>query len=118
MMSSSKMREEKRTNLLDLPNKYLDFDGEFLVSCGLDNAEALLMHSQFYFGEWFEQHYSFHQFAEKFADSGLTLWSADDVKIQSADKAKNVFAFYIAFDQQPQGYILVQCQLEREDSLQ
>ncbi len=66
-MSSTKMREENRTNLLDLPNKYRNFDGEFSASCGLDNAEELLIHSQSYFIEWFQQGYSFHQFAEKFA---------------------------------------------------
>lgn len=63
-MSSTKMREENRTNLLDLPNKYRNFDGEFSASCGLDNAEELLIHSQSYFIEWFQQGYSFHQFAE------------------------------------------------------
>lgn len=118
MMSSAQMRKEKRTNLLDLPNKYLNFDGEFCVSCGLDNAEELLVHSQSYFCEWFEQSYSFHQFAEKFVEQGLSLWSADEVKMPSEDKSKNVFAFYLAFEQQPQGYILVQCQLDREDCLQ
>lgn len=117
-MSSAKMRTEKRTNLLDLPNKYRNFDGEFSASCGLDNAEELLIYSQSYFIEWFEQGYSFHQFAEKFADQGLSLWSADEVSMRNSDKSKDIFAFYLAFDNNPSGYILVHCQLDREDSLQ
>lgn len=118
MMNSTKMREENRTNLLDLPNKYRNFDGEFSASCGLDNAEELLIHSQSYFIEWFQQGYSFHQFAEKFAHQGLSLWSADEISMRNTDKSKDVFAFYLAFDHNPSGYILVQCQLDREDSLQ
>lgn len=117
-MSSIKMRAENRTNLLDLPNKYRNFDGEFSASCGLDNSEELLIHSQPYFIEWFQQRYSFHQFAEKFAAQGLSLWSADEVSMRNKDRSKDIFAFYLAFDHSPSGYILVQCQLDREDSLQ
>lgn len=94
-MSSTKMREENRTNLLDLPNKYRNFDGEFSASCGLDNAEELLIHSQSYFIEWFQQGYSFHQFAEKFAHQGLSLWSADEISMRNTDKSKDVFAFIL-----------------------
>lgn len=118
MMSSTKMLAENRTNLLHLPNKYLNFEGEFLVSCGLENAEELLAFSEPLFVDWFEQGYSFHQFAEKLADLGASMWSADEVTIANPDKTRCVFAFYLAFDKQPSGYILIQCQLDREEQLQ
>lgn len=105
---------QDQTNLLNLPNKYLRFDEPWLISCGLDNAEELLIHSQQYLSDWCSSRLSVHQFAEKFS-SELSLWTANEEAIESGNP--QTFAFYIEFTQ-PYGYILVQCPFERQERLQ
>ncbi|MFQ1049613.1 hemophilus-specific protein [Avibacterium paragallinarum] len=112
------MTFEKETNVLDLPNCTINFDADFAVSCGLPNSEALLVYLEPYLNKWIESQDSVHQFATKYADEGISLWTASDMVLTSEDKDKRRTCFYLVSTQNEQGYALVHCTLSHQDRLQ
>ncbi|MGX2956077.1 hemophilus-specific protein [Ursidibacter arcticus] len=105
-------------NLLNLPNKRIQFDGPFFISCALPQSEELLVHCQTYINDLFKHRLSLHHFAEKWNDKGISLWLAQDVERSELEQQEKIFAFYMAFSQGIEGYVLIQCQLESQDLLQ
>ncbi|HDX0985201.1 TPA: hemophilus-specific protein [Pasteurella multocida] len=112
------MMFENETNVLDLPNQYINFEEAFAVSSGLPNAEALLFYLQPYFNKWVESQDSVHQFATKYADEGISLWTASDVPLREEDIAKQRTCFYLVSTKNEQGYVLIHCQLSHKEALQ
>lgn len=117
-MMMNNLPSENGINLLDLPNKRIQFDGPFFISCALPQSDDLLMHCQSYINDLFENRFSLHQFAEKWGDEGISLWLALDVEHSELEQKEKMFAFYMMFSQDVEGYVLVQCQLESQDLLQ
>ncbi|MEE3608205.1 hemophilus-specific protein [Avibacterium paragallinarum] len=112
------MMFENETNVLDLPNQYINFEGAFAVSSGLPNAEALLFYLELYLNKWVESQDSVHQFATKYADEGISLWTASDVPLREEDIAKQRTCFYLVSTKNEQGYVLIHCQLSYKEALQ
>ncbi|PJG84800.1 hemophilus-specific protein [Conservatibacter flavescens] len=112
------MSFEQETNLLDLPNQYINFEGNFAVSCGLPNSKELLFYLEPYLNQWVENNDSVHQFATRFANAGLSLWTASDVSITEDDRLHQRAYFYLVSEQGEQGYVLIHCQLSHKDHLQ
>ncbi|MCW9734207.1 hemophilus-specific protein [Avibacterium sp. 20-15] len=112
------MTFEKETNVLDLPNCTINFDADFAVSCGLPNSEALLVYLEPYLNKWVESQDSVHQFATKYADEGISLWTASDVPLREEDIATQRTCFYLVSTKNEQGYALIHCQLSHKDALQ
>lgn len=113
----NEMISEEDVNILDLPTIYIDFDGNFMASCGLANQVELLDLCHEYFQDWFTHRYSLQDFAEKFANEHISLWTAKTVKAPSAIEGNPFFSFIIKFEQTRQGYVLVQCQLNSQDKV-
>ena len=57
-----------------------DFDSVTSCSCGLENADELLNYFLPYLEDWNNQRYTTHEFAKKYANKGISLWTANDVK--------------------------------------
>ncbi|HDX0990433.1 TPA: hemophilus-specific protein [Pasteurella multocida] len=117
-MMMNNLPNENGINLLDLPNKRIQFDGPFFISCALPQSDDLLMHCQSYIDDLFKHRLSLHHFAERWKDNGISLWLAQDVKRSELEQQEKMFAFYMMFSQDIEGYVLVQCQLESQDLLQ
>lgn len=112
------MTFEDETNLLHLPNQYIDFEADFAVSCGLPNSEEVLRYLQAYFYKWVEDNDSVHQFAEKYENDGISLWTASDVPMSDDDIQKKRTHFYIVSDKNVKGYALIHCHWLHKDFLQ
>lgn len=112
------MTFENETNLLNLPNQSINFNADFAVSSGLPNAKALLFYLEPYLNKWVESQDSVHQFATKYADDGLSLWTASDVPLRAEDIAKQRTCFYLLSTKNEEGYVLIHCQLSHKESLQ
>lgn len=117
-MTMNNLPNENGINLLDLPNKHIQFDGPFFISCALPQSDELLIHCQPYINDLFKHHLSLHQFAETWAGEGISLWLALDVEHSELEQKEKMFAFYMMFSQGIEGYVLIQCQLESQDLLQ
>ncbi|MDY4281337.1 MAG: hemophilus-specific protein [[Pasteurella] mairii] len=112
------MTFENETNLLDLPNQYIDFEADFVVSCALPNSEELLFYFEPYLNKWVDSQDSVHQFATKYADEGISLWTASDVPLGTEDIAKQQTYFYLVSTKNEQGYALIHCHLSHKEALQ
>lgn len=112
------MQFEQETNLLNLPNQYIDFEKDFAVSCALPNSKDLLFYLQTYFNQWVESNASVHQFAEKYADDGISLWTASDINMIEEDIQHQRAHFYIVSEKNEKGYALIHCHLYHKDALQ
>lgn len=108
---------EQETNLLDLPNQYINFEAEFMVSCGLPNSKELLLYLEPYLRKWVENNDSVHQFATKYADVGLSLWTASRVPVTGEGKTYQATCFYLVSEQQEKGYVLIHCCLFHKEQL-
>ncbi|AIZ79103.1 MULTISPECIES: hypothetical protein [Pasteurellaceae] len=117
-MTMSNLPSKNGINLLDLPNKRINFDGPFFISCALPQSDDLLIHCQPYINDLFENRFSLHQFAEKWETDGISLWLAQDVEQSELEQEGKIFAFYLMFSKGMEGYVLIQCQLESQDLLQ
>ncbi|WP_249960589.1 hemophilus-specific protein [Histophilus somni] len=112
------MSFEKETNLLDLPNQYIDFAADFAVSCALPNSKELLFYFEPYLNRWVESNDSVHQFATKYADEGISLWTASDVPITEEDIQHQRAYFYLVSNKNEQGYALIHCSVSQKEFLQ
>lgn len=111
------MAFEQETNLLDLPNQYIDFEADFTVSCGLPNSKQLLRYFEPYLNNWVEHNYSVHQFATRYADEGISLWTASSVSLTESDIQRQRAYFYLVSEQNEQGYALIHCHLSHKESV-
>ncbi len=112
------MSFEQETNLLDLPNQYIDFTANFAVSCALSNSKELLFYFEPYLNSWVESNDSVHQFAAKYADEGISLWTASDVPITEEDTQHQRAYFYLVSNKNEQGYVLIHCRVSHKEFLQ
>lgn len=112
------MSFEKETNLLDLPNQYIDFAANFAVSCALPNSKELLFYFEPYLNHWVDSNDSVHQFATKYADEGISLWTASDVPITEEDTQHQRAYFYLVSNKNELGYALIHCRVCHKDPLQ
>ncbi|QLB12778.1 hypothetical protein EV697_101471 [Bisgaardia hudsonensis] len=117
-MTKNNVPSENGINLLDLPDRYIQFDGLFFISCALPRSDDLLMHCQSYINDLYKNRFSLHQFGEKWKKDGISLWLAQDVEQTELEQQEKIFAFYIMFSQGIEGYVLIQCQLESWGLLQ
>ncbi|MDP8185313.1 hypothetical protein [Phocoenobacter skyensis] len=103
-------------NLLDLPDIYLNFDETFGVSCGLSNGDELLQYFMPFLTDWSENNYSTHQFAQKYAEKGISLWAEKGQLFTDEDKKE--CSFLIRFTGQYEGYVITHCTYEKRGLLQ
>ncbi|MDG2961718.1 hemophilus-specific protein [Exercitatus varius] len=111
------MISENDVNILDLPTIHIDFEGEFLASCGLSNQVELLDLCHEYFKDWFANRYTLQGFAKKYADKHISLWTTQEVELPESIDSHPFFAFVIRFDDLVDSYVLVQCQLAAQDKV-
>ncbi|TYG35303.1 hemophilus-specific protein [Lonepinella koalarum] len=111
------MISENDVNILDLPTIQIDFEGEFLASCGLPNQIELLDLCHEYFIDWFTQRYSLQEFAQKYANKHISLWTTQAVELPTSMDNHPFFAFIIRFDALDDSYVLVQCKLMSRDKV-
>lgn len=102
-------------NLLDLPDMKVNFDVPNSCSCGLDNADELLHYFLPYLDDWANQRYSMHEFATKYADKGISLWTANDVN-DAEDHIKTIQIF--VENAEIKGYLFFHCHLLSQGTLQ
>ncbi|PJG82774.1 hemophilus-specific protein [Caviibacterium pharyngocola] len=112
------MISKNDVNILNLPTIHIDFDGEFMASCGLSNQVELLDRCHEYFKDWFANRYTLQGFAEKYASEHISLWTTQAVNMPKSMDDHPFFAFVIRFDQLENSYVLVQCQLNSQDKVQ
>lgn len=109
---------EKEINLLDLPDQYINFEADFAVSCGLPNSKQLLCYIEAYLNNWVNNNYSVHQFATKYANQGISLWTASEVSLTEDDINSQRTYFFLASEKNETGYVLIHCHLSRKELLQ
>lgn len=102
-------------NLLDLPDMNVNFDEPNSCSCGLKNADELLHYFLPYLEDWSNARYSMHEFARKYADKGIALWTANDVN----DEKERIQTIQIFVENDEiTGYLLFHYKLLSKEKLQ
>lgn len=99
----------KSVSVLTVPDCLIDLDSQyfFCSSSGMSDEERLRFFEKHIFPLWYEHRYSLHQLANALIQFDISLWTAPEVGLTN----KNAFAFWMRFEKQYQGDILVQCEL-------
>ncbi|MCW9718554.1 hypothetical protein [Avibacterium sp. 21-599] len=99
----------KSVSVLTVPDCLIDLDSQsfYCSSTGMFDEERLRFFENKVFPLWYAHHYSLHQLANALIQFDISLWTAPEVALTK----ENAFAFWMRFDKQYQGDILVQCEL-------